>query len=172
VNYPRFKKEWVAYRETYHSVVNDDLAAKTLREKCVKGDAWKMVGHLEDLKEIWDTLDMCYERPEKYMEEALKPILEFRKYRVYDNGYKGILFHSARSHKRSLSHWQGRPADQQADGAQDHREDAICQLEEVGHQAARVARGDLGAAFETYVERKLRDVLNVVAAEPQGWVAG
>ncbi len=24
---PRFKREWVAYRETYHSVVNDDLAA-------------------------------------------------------------------------------------------------------------------------------------------------
>ncbi len=43
VNYPRFKREWVAYRETYHSVVYDDLAAKTLREKCVKGDAWRMV---------------------------------------------------------------------------------------------------------------------------------
>jgi hypothetical protein len=62
VNYPRFKKEWRAYRETYHSVMSDDLAAKTLREKCVKGDAWKMVGHLEDLKEILDTLDTCYER--------------------------------------------------------------------------------------------------------------
>jgi hypothetical protein len=34
--YPRFKREWVAYRERYHSIVNDDLAAKTLREKCVK----------------------------------------------------------------------------------------------------------------------------------------
>ncbi len=33
VNYPRFKKEWVAYRETYHSIVNNDLVAKTLREK-------------------------------------------------------------------------------------------------------------------------------------------
>jgi hypothetical protein len=29
VNYPRFKKEWQAYKETYHSVVNDDKAAKT-----------------------------------------------------------------------------------------------------------------------------------------------
>ncbi len=76
----------MAYRETYHSIVNDDLGAKTMREKCMKGDTWKMVSHLEDLKEIWDTLDTCYERPEKYMEEALKPILEFRKYRVYDNG--------------------------------------------------------------------------------------
>jgi hypothetical protein len=87
VDYPRFKKEWRAYRETYHSVVSNDLAAKTLREKCVKGDAWKMLGYLEDLKEIWDTLetDTCYKRPTKYMEEALRPILEFRRYKVYDN---------------------------------------------------------------------------------------
>ncbi len=38
-----------------------------------------------ELGEIWDTLDTCYERLEKYMEEALKPILEFRKYRVFDS---------------------------------------------------------------------------------------
>ncbi len=75
----------MAYRETYHSIVNDDLATKTLRESCVKGDAHKMINHLEELGEIWDTLDTCYEKPEKYMEEALKPILEFRKYRVFDN---------------------------------------------------------------------------------------
>jgi hypothetical protein len=43
VNYPRFKKERWAYRETYHFVMNNDLASKTLRERCVKGDAWKMV---------------------------------------------------------------------------------------------------------------------------------
>jgi hypothetical protein len=41
INYPRFKKEWIAYRETYHAIVSDDLAAKNLGEKCVKGDAWK-----------------------------------------------------------------------------------------------------------------------------------
>ncbi len=59
-SYPRFKREWVAYKETYHSIVNDDLAAKTLREKCVKGEAHKMINHLDDLGEIWDTLDTCY----------------------------------------------------------------------------------------------------------------
>ncbi len=68
-SYPRFKREWIAYRETYHSVVNDDLVAKTLREKCVKGDALRMVSHLDDLQEIWDTLDTCFERVEKYLEE-------------------------------------------------------------------------------------------------------
>ncbi len=85
-NYPWFKREWAAYRETYHSVVDDDLAAKTLREKCVKGDALRMVSHLDDLQEIWYTLNTCYERPEKYMEEALRLIMEFRKYKAVDSG--------------------------------------------------------------------------------------
>jgi hypothetical protein len=31
-NYPQFKGEWAAYREMYHSVKSEDLAAKTLRE--------------------------------------------------------------------------------------------------------------------------------------------
>jgi hypothetical protein len=29
-----------------------------------------MVSHLDDLREMWETLDTCYERPDKYMEEA------------------------------------------------------------------------------------------------------
>jgi hypothetical protein len=64
-SYPRFKKECRAYRETYHSAVNDDLAARALRDKCLKGDALQMVSHLDDLQEMWETLDTCYERPEK-----------------------------------------------------------------------------------------------------------
>ncbi len=31
------------------------------------------------------------------------------------------------------------------------------------------ARGDMGAAFEKYVERKWKDALNIAVAEPQGW---
>jgi hypothetical protein len=48
-------------------MVSNDMAAKTLREKCVSGDAMKMIGHLEDLDEIWEALDTCYERQDKYM---------------------------------------------------------------------------------------------------------
>jgi hypothetical protein len=77
-SYPRFKKEWKAYREIYHSAVNNDLAARALRDKSLKGDALQMVSHLDDLQEMWETLDTCYERPEKYMEEALRPIVDFR----------------------------------------------------------------------------------------------
>jgi hypothetical protein len=39
VSYPRFKREWGAYRQTYHAAVGDDLAARTLRDKCLQGDA-------------------------------------------------------------------------------------------------------------------------------------
>jgi hypothetical protein len=84
-SYPRFKKEWRAYRETYHSAVNNDLAAKALRDKYIHGDALRMVSHLDDLREIWETLDTCYERPEKYMEEVLRPIVEFRRYKITDS---------------------------------------------------------------------------------------
>jgi hypothetical protein len=84
-SYPRFKREWIACRETYYSVVNNDLAAKALRDKCIKGDALRMVSHLDDLQEIWETLDTCFERPEKYMEEVLRPIVEFRRYKVTDS---------------------------------------------------------------------------------------
>jgi hypothetical protein len=84
-SYPRFKKEWRAYREIYHSAVNNDLAARALRDKCLKGDALQMVSHLDDLREMWETLDTCYERLEKYMEEALRPIVDFRRYKVTDS---------------------------------------------------------------------------------------
>jgi hypothetical protein len=44
-----------------------------------------MVSHLDDLREMWETLDTCYERPEKYMEEALWPIVDFRRYKATDS---------------------------------------------------------------------------------------
>jgi hypothetical protein len=85
VSYPRFKREWGAYRQTYHSAVSNDLAARTLRDKCLQGDALQMVSHLDDLREMWETLDTCYERPDKYAEEALKPVVDFRRYKVIDS---------------------------------------------------------------------------------------
>ncbi len=48
-SYPQFRKEWRAYRETYHFAVNNDLAARALRDRCLRGDALQMVSHLNDL---------------------------------------------------------------------------------------------------------------------------
>ncbi len=39
----------------------NDLVAKTLKEKWVSGEAQKIIGNTEDLAEIWDTVDTCYQ---------------------------------------------------------------------------------------------------------------
>ncbi len=44
-----------------------------------------MVSHLDDLHEMWETLNTCYERPGKYAEEALKPIVDFRRYKAINS---------------------------------------------------------------------------------------
>ncbi len=40
--------------------------------------------NIEDFQEILSTLEVCYERPEKYITEALLPIVNFRKYQAFD----------------------------------------------------------------------------------------
>jgi hypothetical protein len=45
-----------------------------------------MVNDIEDLQEIWDTLNTCFDRPDKYIDEALDTIVKFRKYREFENG--------------------------------------------------------------------------------------
>ncbi len=65
--------------------MSNDLAARTLRDKCLQGDALQMVSHLDDLRYMWETLDTCYERPDKCMEEALRPIVDFRRYKISDS---------------------------------------------------------------------------------------
>jgi hypothetical protein len=144
----------VAFRETYHSIMNDDLAGKTLRGKGMKGDAHKMISRLEELGEIWDTLDTCYERPEKYMEEALKPILEFRKYRVFDNiairefysilraaikGAKGICRLDLLVNDQTVPKIMGKMP-----------------FSDWATKRPEWVRGDLGLAFEGFMERSGR----------------
>ncbi len=65
--------------------MNNDLAAKALQDKCILGDSLRMVSHLDDLREIWETLDTCYERPEQYIEDVLRPIVEFKRYKVINS---------------------------------------------------------------------------------------
>jgi hypothetical protein len=62
----------------------DTLVAKSLKEKCVNKEVKPMVGIIE-LIEIWSTIHVCYEHPEKYIAEELLPIMIFRRYRAFDN---------------------------------------------------------------------------------------
>jgi hypothetical protein len=169
-SYPRFKKEWRAYRETYHSAVNNDLAARALRDKCLKGDALQMVSHLDDLQEMWETLDTCYERPEKYMEEALRPIVDFRRYKIADSaavrefysllraaikGAKGIGRIGLLINDQTIPKIMGKMP------YTDWREWATRRPDWM--------QQDVAVAFEGFVERKWQDALNIAAAEPASW---
>jgi hypothetical protein len=44
-----------------------------------------MVGDIRDLNEVRDTLDICFDRPEKYIAEGQDPIVKFWKYRMFDH---------------------------------------------------------------------------------------
>jgi hypothetical protein len=67
------------------------------------------------------------------MEEDLKPILEFRKYRLFDNGAIRELYSILRA---AIKASEGCPPLQRSDGAEDHGQDALLRLEGVGHQEA------------------------------------
>jgi hypothetical protein len=83
--YPRFWKEWWAYRQTYLGHVRDELVCRRLKEKSLASSVRILVNNKEDLREVWSTLDTCFDQPEKYIAEALEPIIRFRGYKVCDN---------------------------------------------------------------------------------------
>jgi hypothetical protein len=169
-SYPRFKKEWRAYREPYHSAVNNDLAARALRDKCLKGDALQMVSHLDDLREMWETLDTCYERPEKYMEEALRPIVDFRRYKIADSAAVREFYSLLRAAIKGakgigriglLINDQTIPRIMSKMPHTDWKEWAT--------RRPDWTQQDVATTFERFVERKWQDALNVAAAEPASW---
>jgi hypothetical protein len=85
VEYSRFRKEWWAYRQTYHRHVRDELVCRSLKEKSLASSVKILVNDIEDLWEVWGTLDTCFDRPEKYIAEALEPATKFRGYKVFDS---------------------------------------------------------------------------------------
>ncbi len=159
--------------QTYHSAVSNDLAARALRDKCLNGDALQMVSHLDDLREMWETLDTCYERPEKYMEEALRPIVDFRRYKVTDSvavrEFYSLLRAAVKGAKGIgrlglLINNQTIPRIMCKMPYTDWKEWATKRLDWM--------QQDVVTTFERFVERKWQDTLNVAAAEPEAWNVG
>jgi hypothetical protein len=169
-SYPQFKKEWKAYRETYHSAVNNDLAAKALRDKCIQGDALRMVSHLDDLQEIWETLDTCYERPEKYMEEVLRPIVEFRRYKITDCAAVRefyLLLRAAIKGAKGIRKLDLLINDQTVPKVMSRM--PYTDWKEWATKRPDWMQENLASAFEKFVERKWQDALNIAATEPSSW---
>jgi fumarate reductase subunit C len=69
VEYQRFKKEWWAYRRTYHRYMLDELVNRALKEKSLTGNTQAMVNNIKDLQEVWDTLDVCYDWPKSILQK-------------------------------------------------------------------------------------------------------
>jgi hypothetical protein len=150
--------------------MSDDLAARTLRDKCLQGDALQMVSHLDDLREMWETLDTCYERPDKYMEEALWPIVDFRRYKISDSAavreFYSLLRAAIKGARRIgrtelLINDQTIPRIMGKMPHVDWKEWATRRPDWMGQ--------DVTAAFETFIERKWLDALNIATAEPTPW---
>jgi hypothetical protein len=107
VEYPQFRKEWWAYRRTYHGHVRDELVCRNLKEKSLASSAQILVNNIEDLREAWDTLDMCFDRPEKYTLEAIEHIIKFRGYKAYEavrEFYSLLRLAMMRARKAGLLH--------------------------------------------------------------------
>jgi hypothetical protein len=96
--YPLFRKEWYACRQTYHGHVRDELVCCSLKERSLASSVKILVNDIEDLRKAWNTLDTCFDRPEKYIAEALEPIVKFRGYKMFDN------YAPSPSHANTLSH--------------------------------------------------------------------
>jgi hypothetical protein len=66
-----FRKGWRAYRETYYGHVRDKVSLPSTEGNCLESRVQEMVGSNEDLKELWQTLNVCYDRPEKFVAEVM-----------------------------------------------------------------------------------------------------
>ncbi len=129
-----------------------------------------MVSYLDDLREIWETLDTCYERPEKYMEEALRPIVDFRRYKIADSAAVREFYSLLRAAIKGaegigriglLINDQTIPKIMGKMPYTDWREWATRRPDWM--------QQDVATAFEGFIERKWQDALNIAAAEPASW---
>ncbi len=60
---------------------------------CLSAAVKALAGVVEDLDEIWDILDMCYDRPEEYC-ITLKNISFRFMHKKYQKWYTGAMNHS------------------------------------------------------------------------------
>ncbi len=171
--YPRFRKEWWAYRQTYHGHVRDELVCRSLKEKSLASNVRLMVNDIDDLREVWDTLNTCYDRPDRYISEALDPVVKFRVYKPFDSGairefYS--LLRAAMMGARKAGMLGRLINDQTLLGIlarmppMDWRQWA--------RERPNWMREATEEAFWNFVDQKWRDALNVAAAEPPAWGTG
>jgi hypothetical protein len=153
--------------------MRDELACQSLMERSLASSVQILVNDIEDLQEAWDTLDTCFDRPEKYIVEALEPITKFKGYKAFDSGVVREFYSLLRSGMmgaRKVGLLHRLINDQTLLGildrmpANDRRQWARERPTWIG--------GVKEEAFWTFMDQKWRDGLNVAAAEPASWGQG
>ncbi len=120
-----------------------------------------------------ETLDTCYERPEKYMEEALRPIVDFRRYKVTDSAAVREFYSLLRAAIKGakgigrlglLINDQTIPKIMSKMPYTDWKEWATKRPDWMQQNVA--------ITFERFNEKNWQNALNVAAAEPASWSVG
>jgi hypothetical protein len=173
VEYPRFRKEWWAYRQTYHGHIRDELVCPSLKERSLASNVRLLVNDIDDLHEAWNTLDTCFDRPEKYISETLDPVVKFRSYKAFDNGairefYS--LLRAAMMGARKAGLLNRLINNQTLPGILANMPPA--DWRQWAKERPAWMREAIEEAFWNFVDQKWRDALNVAAAEPPTWGAG
>ncbi len=132
-----------------------------------------MVNDIDGLREAWNTLDTCFDRPEKYISEALDPVIRFMSYKAFDNGaireFYSLLRAAMMGARKAgllgrLISDQTLPSILTRMPPTDWRQWA--------KERPAWMREATEEAFWNFVDQKWRDALNVAAAEPPAWGAG
>ncbi len=142
---------------------------KTLRERCVNDKVNTMTSNIEGFGEMWNTMDTCYERPDKSIWEALHPAAEFRKYKVSESEAIREFYSQLRAAikgARVVGHLKLLITEQTLSSIMGKMPSVDWKQWAVGRLIW--LRDERGVALESFMEQKWRNDLNLVTAEPAG----
>jgi hypothetical protein len=154
--------------------VNNDLAARALRDKCTKGDTLRMVSHLDDLQEICmgDPRHLLLEAEEVHggSTTAHSGLQEVQDHQQRSSEEFYSLLRAAIKGAKGISRLGLLINDQTVPKIMSKM--PYTDWKEWATKRPDWMQQDLTSTFERFVERKWQDALNVAAAEPESWNAG
>jgi hypothetical protein len=146
---------------------------RSLKEKSLASHVRLLVNDIDDLREAWDTLNTCFDRQDKYISEALDPVIKFRNNKAFDSAaireFYSLLRAAMMGARKAgllgrLINDQTLPGILARMPPSDWRQWA--------RERPNWMREATEEAFWNFVDQKWRDALNVAAAEPPAWGAG
>ncbi len=153
--------------------MRDELVCRSLKEKSLASHFRLLVNDIDDLREAWDTLNTCFDRPDKYISEALDPVIKFRSYKAFDSGairefYS--LLRAAMMGARKAGLLSRLINDQTLPGVLAKMPPA--DWRQWARERPNWMREATKEAFWNFVDQKWQDALNIAAAEPPALGAG